>query len=375
MDANKSMNGRYWSICSKDISSSEGWLKNVMKLGLLMLVPVFGLITLYGYAYEWAHKVAWGVKSPMPRTIFGRRDSKLLRWGWFALVIAVVAEIIPAIISRIGEAIAGASLGGASLASSYGSMMVGTTTGLLGSSIGGILQLAAFVLSIALIVVVLVASLRMTIYDRLGAGFQVNQLWKMIKKDPIGLLRILGMYALGCAIMIFVGLVVALILSLTVIAIAAPGMVGLAGGYASGSLHGISSSVIGSLLMAAAFVIPFILAYLWALCCVSAWLQLLATRATGYWIAQFDVPHWGRQEDPLPFEKAAQPAPAAPQTPAASPAAPAAAPAAAPSTAPAPAPAPTVAPVADAAPAAETAPAPADESAAAKPEEGGAKPE
>ena len=40
--------------------------------------------------------------------------------------------------------------------------------------------------------------------------------------------------------------------------------------------------------------------------------QILSARAGGYWTRQFDVPAWGGQDDPLPFEVLGAPQPQQP---------------------------------------------------------------
>ena len=94
--------GRYFRTCYDDIKSSKGWFGKICLLGLIEFIPIFGQMTVYGYCWEWAHKAAWGVDSPMPKKIYGRPGSKMLRWGWFALVIAFVVAILPSIVMSIG---------------------------------------------------------------------------------------------------------------------------------------------------------------------------------------------------------------------------------------------------------------------------------
>lgn len=64
--------GRYFRTCYDDIKSSKGWFGKICLLGLIEFIPIFGQMTVYGYCWEWAHKAAWGVDSPMPKKIYGR---------------------------------------------------------------------------------------------------------------------------------------------------------------------------------------------------------------------------------------------------------------------------------------------------------------
>ena len=40
----------------------------------------------------------------------------------------------------------------------------------------------------------------------------------------------------------------------------------------------------------------------------TVFVEMLVIRAMGYWTMQFDVPRWGGQDDPLPFEMIGEPA-------------------------------------------------------------------
>lgn len=322
MDNAQSMNGKYWKTCSKDISSSEGWLKKVMLLGLLNIIPVFGQMTLYGYAYEWAHKAAWGVNTPMPAKIYGREGSKMLRWGWFVIVIAIVFSIIPYIIMQIGSAISTASAG-TGMYSAYESFYYDNPVSLAGNAagmmFGGLIQLVGFVALILAALLAMVGAVRMTVYDRLGCGLQFKQIWKMARKDFGGLMRIFGMYLITGLIIGVIAFVVVMIIVFFCVAVGA-GMFGSTlyeyayyGSYVSNdSLAAIATVLIG--LFVAAF--PLMLALYWVFSCMGAWQQLLVARAVGYWTAQFEVAKWGKKDDPLPFENApAASAAAAPQQP------------------------------------------------------------
>lgn len=323
MDNAQSMNGKYWKTCSKDISSSEGWLKKVMLLGLLNLIPVFGQMTLYGYAYEWAHKAAWGVKTPMPAKIYGREGSKMLRWGWFVIVIAIVFSIIPYIIMQIGSVISTVSAGTGAY-SAYESFyydnpvsMAGNAAGMM---FGGLIQLVGFVALVLAALLAMVGAVRMTVYDRLGCGLQFKQIWKMARKDFGGLMRVFGMSLITELIIGVIAFVVVMIIVFFCVAVGA-GMFGSTlyeyayyGSYVSNdSLAAIATVLIG--LFVAAF--PLMLALYWVFSCMMSWRELLVARAVGYWTAQFEVAKWGKKDDPLPFENApaASAAAAAPQQP------------------------------------------------------------
>ncbi len=286
-----SMNGRYFRTCMDDIKSSEGWFGKMCLLGLLMFVPIFGQMTLFGYAYEWAHKAAWGVKDPMPKKIYGRPGSKMLRWGWFVLVITFVFALLPAIISMIGSAMNAAGTPDA-IYTSYGRHAVGHGNPALIAA-GGLISLVASILSIFMAVLAWVGCIRMTMYDRLGTGLQFGKIWKMVTHDFGGLMRILGM---SLIFGIIFG-IIAFVFCMIIVAIAVVPAI-------AGGMYGATSSnaAIGYLLTAFLVATPFFLILIYFLYVAQAFLNILIARAVGYWARQFDVASWGTKDDPLPFE-------------------------------------------------------------------------
>lgn len=306
-----SMNGKYYRTSMDDIKGSEGWFRKLLLLGLINFVPVFGQMTLYGYAYEWAQKAAWGVQSPMPEKIYGRPGSKMLRWGWFALVISIVMNIIPCIVSWISGGLYGMSastLGNSSmyLHHSYDGMMSAASAA--SGMAGGLLSVLSVVLFFAAAFFFWVGAIRMAIYDRLGSGLQFGQIWKMMRHDVGGLFRIFGM-----------NLLVALIggVVLTLVAMVFLGIFGIGAiltGIAAYSDYGYYGSGAAAMLVTMLLsIFPLFLVFLYACSVFQAFLEILTARAVGYWARQFDVARWGKDTDPLPFES--EPAPQTPQQP------------------------------------------------------------
>ena len=77
----------YFSAAWGDITKSPGWFSKILRMGLLCLIPIFGLLVVYGYLYGWARDIAWNVHRPMPDKIFGNEDGNLYKRGFFILVI------------------------------------------------------------------------------------------------------------------------------------------------------------------------------------------------------------------------------------------------------------------------------------------------
>lgn len=318
MAAYPSMNGRYFSTAWNDIKNSEGWIGKIFLLGLINFIPVFGQMTVYGYAFEWGHKAAWGMHTPLPKKIYGRKNSKMLRWGWFALVILFVCTVIPAIVTGIGNAISDSSTAAqtaAMYAHHYHASMASGNV-LLGA-LGGVIAFVGFVLSIAAVFFFWVGTMRMMIYDRLGTGVQFGKVWSMIKHDFGGLLRIFGM-SIVCFVVYFIVFAI-------VVAIVGAGVIGtlFVGAAAGSGMYGMDNeAALGFILMALVSALPLVIVLYYLSSVAEAFIQLLVSRALGYWTRQFDVASWGKKDDPLPFERAQEPgyaaADAEPQQPAAS---------------------------------------------------------
>lgn len=313
-----SMNGRYFSTAWNDIKNSEGWIGKIFLLGLINFIPIFGQMTVYGYAFEWGHKAAWGMHTPLPRKIYGRKNSKMLRWGWFALVILFVCAVIPAIVTGIGNAISDSSTAAqtAAMYSHHYHASMATGNVLLGA-LGGVIAFVGFVLSIAAVFFFWAGTMRMMMYDRLGTGLQFGKVWSMIKHDFGGLLRIFGM-SIVCFVVYF--LVFAIVVSIVGAGVIGTLFVGAAAGSGMYSMD--SDAALGFILMALVSALPLVIVLYYLSSVAEAFIQLLVSRALGYWTRQFDVANWGKKDDPLPFERAQEPgssaAGAEPQQPATS---------------------------------------------------------
>ena len=279
--------GKYFRTSYGDIKSSKGWFGKICLLGLISFIPIFGQMTVYGYAWEWAHKAAWGVESPMPKKIYGRPGSKMLRWGWFALVIAIVMTIIPGIVLSIGGWFSSMGME-TGIYTATGRYMVVTPGNFAFAGIGWILYVAGIVL---------------------------GKIWTMIKKDFGGLMRIFGMAILFELVGGIIIGIVALIIVVAVLGATVAPLIFMSsnGMYSDSAMFGYVLTLIMTM-----FPLVLVLSYVWFV--YSAFIELLVARALGYWARQFDVAAWGTKDDPLPFEVAGgQPdAPRPPHAPAAS---------------------------------------------------------
>lgn len=294
MSAN-AFDGRYFRTSWGDIKGSKGWFGKICLLGLISFIPVFGSMTLNGYAYEWAHKAAWGIDGPMPKKIYGRAGSKMLRWGWFALVIAFVLSLVPGIVSSIGSGLsaAGAEQG---FYTATGHYMMASQGNAFYAGLGWLIGVAAIVLYVFATLFTWAGTMRMTMYDRLATGFQLGKVWDMIRRDFGGIMRIFGMALLFGVI----GAVIAACVIFFVVMIGVSMVVAPMAMMYSGGMYYYDDSIVMYLIGLFMMLLPLflILGYIALVYC--SFVDLLVVRALGYWTRQFNVAAWGTKDDPLP---------------------------------------------------------------------------
>lgn len=268
----------YFSAAWGDITKSPGWFSKILRLGLLNLIPIFGVIVTYGYLYGWARDIAWNVHRPMPDRIFGNEDGNLYKRGFFILVIGFVCSLIPGVFSVLTSIVTGFSFVGF-VSTSDASFGLGALL------MGVIFSLAGLVLTFAVVFFYWVGAMRCALYGTLSSGFQIGKIWAMMRYDFMGLLRIFGMSLIcGCVVGIAAFIIFMLVMIL-------------------GTLFGVA--FVRNEAQAVAFVLIFLLFIL--LVCVATFfisvlIAALIARALGYWTRQFQVNLWGGQEDPMPFE-------------------------------------------------------------------------
>ena len=276
----------YSKTAWEDIKTSPKWKSKMLLLGLINLIPIFGTIVVSGYTYGWARDIAWKVKTPLPAHIFGNEDGALYKRGFFALVIGVLFALLPILIWAIG-------FGTLSTPSHYGFSQIPmnvrmSSTGFLSSMV----TLAGIVAAGAAILFGEVGIMRMSIYGRLSAGFQLKKIWAMVRYDFSGLMKIVGMCLLLC-----LGLY---LLSCALYAFAIGGSIFLGIAAAAAYDGGYAFFLVVALLMILAVCLWIVFAIVSLTC--SVFVSTMVARAMGYWTSQFEVGSWLGQDDPMPFE-------------------------------------------------------------------------
>ena len=140
----------YFAAAWGDVTKSPGWASVVLRLGLLCLIPIFGVVVMYGYLFSWARDIAWNVHRPLPRKIFANEDGSLYRRGFFIFVVALVLSLVPELVNLFIGMSAGFSFGGTALYGSYVPAIFGSMIWLAGNSASVALSFLAPVIGIDL---------------------------------------------------------------------------------------------------------------------------------------------------------------------------------------------------------------------------------
>lgn len=266
-----------------DLTSVKGWWQPVAILTLVMCIPVVGSLFVTGYLLDWGREGAWGMTRSITRKVGDA--GKRLKWGFFAVVISLV-WMLPIEI-------------------------VGSVLGLI-PFVGVLFAIICNVLLIIAAVVVNVASVNMSIYDRIKGGLQFKRILGMAKMDAGGLARCFGI-SLLTLIPLFIGFAICALVFGPVLF----GVVGTVSTTYSGSafdysmfddtigyggLHGSEIAVILGMLgaMGVGILVLLVIGYFVAFFCTVC--SALAVRAYGYWVGQFKPQYWGGIEDPMPHE-------------------------------------------------------------------------
>ena len=289
--------GRAWAMLTQE----KGWWKPILLCALGALVPIVGPLAVLGYGLEWSRRVAWGSTEGPSRQV---KIGGLIKSGWRGFVVVAGWSIVAVVVDSILENLP----------------WVGD---LLGSVWG--------IFTLFLGVVFVVAAVRATIYQNFKAGYRAKTLWQMVSRDPWGLLRVFVIKLVPTLIVAVVGFLMfvpAMFGSLGFIAELVDYMDGYYYYMTEAEEVRLALEVVGFFVeqFAPAFFVTLVVAL-----AANAFVNLLVDCSVGLWLRQFDVPAWGKDEDPLPETSVAEaaapellaspspapPAPAAPAAPAA----------------------------------------------------------
>lgn len=301
VDTSGYQESRYFARAWALLTHEKGWWKPVLICMVASLVPIVGPMAVLGYLVEWSRRIAWGGTDGPSRRV---KVGDLLRSGLRAFVV----------------------IGGWSIASWVVTSVIGMVSN---DFVYEVLSFVWTVISVFLSMVFMVAAVRATIYQSFVAGYRMPTLWKMATEDPVGLVRIWFIKVVSYVIDFVVALAVAaatFFSSFMWIYRFVEYVEGYSSYYAQYYGSSFSAEVIGAL---AVHFWPVLLLIFVLVMFIGVFAKFLVYVSIGLWLRRFDVPRWGRDEDPLPerviAEKAQLEAPVPPTEPvqAAAPVAPA----------------------------------------------------
>lgn len=258
---------RSWALLTRD----RGWIKVVLLMTISLLVPIAGWLGVMGYVLEWARHTAWGATNGPKQK--GVKLGECFSTGWRAFVVMLVWYFCFAVIAAILDVV---------------------------PVLSGLLTFLWSIVMIGMHVVVGVAVLRATIYQKIAPGLRVETIWKMVRHDPRGLLRVLGMLvALG----LIAGAVLAVLFTVMLTSIVPQLMYAVSYLYDYGyymSDYMVTQYVFNTIFAILGSLGPSLLVAAVISTFAASMVSLLGYTALALWMRQFNVPAWGRDEDPLP---------------------------------------------------------------------------
>ncbi len=186
----------------------RGWIVKLLIGSVLSVVPVIGQILVAGYGQEIAHRVYSDNPRPLPDwSNWGGLLARGVRW-----LIVVIVYMLPLVL--FGALLAGVNWG-------IDQVMLNSGAAEQTRNVGLVLSLCANVLVIVYGVVgsllLIAATGRMAVQDRLGAAFQIGAIWADIRRQTGMYLSVLivsglsyvllpALGAIGCGVGALVGL-------------------------------------------------------------------------------------------------------------------------------------------------------------------------
>ncbi len=271
LDVSGFRSDRYFSRAWHLVTQEKGWWKSILLMGVALLVPIVGPLAVLGYQLEWARLLAWDVNEPMRRHDI--HVGELIASGWRGFVAMLGWAIIQGLIDNALSEIPG---------------------------IGGLLSLVWAICGIFISMMIMVAAIRATIYQKIGAGYSAKNLWEMGKRDLGGLARVWLIsfvaeliQSIVCIAIFFVSAVAALPSILDDASVL----------YNYGSMMSerelafytfdLVGTFLGGIWPALLLIIAIVLFCGVLVCC-------LTFAGLALWMRQFDVAAWGKSSDPLP---------------------------------------------------------------------------
>ena len=199
-------------------------IKPILVMTAASLIPIVGLFGVQGYALEWARLTAWGVdSSPKQKNVdvggcitSGAR-AFVVSLG-LCLAVSVAMGIFTAVFSAFPD--------------------------VLGILLGSLASLVSSLVTLVSGSFVLACQLRSAIYEQIGAGYRVDRVFEMIKRDTNGFARLVllnFLCGLAVSVVVFIFIIIIVMVAAPVIMMAANSgciaKIGASKSFTSSSFH------------------------------------------------------------------------------------------------------------------------------------------
>lgn len=251
----------YMDNAWEDLEADNDWWKAVLALGLMNCVPLIGQIAMFGYLFDWAKEVAWGMKTPLSRKL--NDIGRCFKYGFTALWVILI-WVVPVVVA-------------------------GLLLGLI-PVVGPIICFIVEVFAILVGALSAVGAFRSIIYERIMPGLQFKRVFRMFRRDAGGLWQVFCIILLDIPLLVaavFIVLLPTIPFIDTITTVATTRVLGA---------DLVPLVLLGMLTIVVALVV-------WVMgALASAFIATLYVRALGYWMERFKPAEWKTPSTPMPFE-------------------------------------------------------------------------
>lgn len=260
-----------------DIRNSPNWIKKVILLSLVMLVPILNFAVM-GYAIRWSRELSLGENNPLPGAVFKKKE---IATGFFATLIEWALESIAVALALLVSMLVGGLISA-----------INVYAGILAFSVLSSLLSIAFAIFYSPFVNISI--MRMGVVGYLESGFNFKKTFAAFKRNmgsAIGATWIPSLIG-GLIASVVLGILSAILMGILVFAGSSVynGMY-YGHGYYDDPMQALSLIMgMGSGTMIVFIIMIFVAAV------VSTILTLWIYRANGYWVAR-NAPEWINESD------------------------------------------------------------------------------
>ncbi len=267
-----------FSAAWHDLTSTPNWIGKLLLLGLISLVLVLNFFAV-GYLLLWARDLSFGKREGMPAHIFEGDSFKI---GFFACVVSLAYTLCWYLATCLLAVIFGYM--SASLLS-YGSLY---GTGTMLSAVGVTEVVMGLVYLFFVLPLECVSVMRMAVTNRLGAAFNMKEVFFAFKKSYGSLLMAT---ILPCLVAAAIAIVFSVIVKIIVIVLAGASFASLGNGYGYQSVDSLVTSIFIQLgWVTCILFLLFLLLYIF----ITPFTFACVYRGTGHWAARI-APEWASE--------------------------------------------------------------------------------